>query len=252
MDIFSIFTAWEWIWAIIDKIIDLFKLWKNKKQDEKNKDIIKSKLRSIYNNHKNQIKALFTELLDDMKKDILKDKDKNSSFFLNKIEEVKKWDLIENINNKIDEWKNNKMLIFIWKTFFYDNKIKEIQNDININIDNFISIYFREAKNYFESWKKADTKLLLNEKKEILKLLEKSIYDFEKIILEKFEWLVKLSIKNSINPNSSINDDNIANMIKNVDKLANDIKDWKMKKYYTRILNILDTMINEMIEKIKK
>lgn len=252
MEILSIFTAWEWIWTIIDKITDWIKLWKNKKEDEKNKEIIKSRLRSIFTEHKNEIEILFTELLDEMKSEILKNDNEKNSLFLDKIEEIKKWDLIENIDNTIEKVENNQFIVFMWKTFFYDDNIKGILNDLNINLDKFLDVYFREAKNYFESWKEADTKLLLNEKKEIIKMLEKSIYEFEKIILEKLEWLVQLSIINSIKPNSSLNDDKIANMIKNVEKFAWDIKEWKMKKYYLRFFSILNSMIDEMIEKIKK
>lgn len=252
MEILSIFTASEGIWTIIDKITDWIKWWKNKKEDEKNKEIIRSRLRSIFTGHKNEIEILFTELLDEMKSEILKNDNEKNSLFLDKIEEIKKWDLIENIDNTIEKVENNQFIVFIWKTFFYDDNIKEILNDLNINTDKFLDVYFREAKNYFESWKDADTKLLLNEKKEIIKMLEKSMYEFEKIILVKIQKLVELSIINSIKPNSSINDEKITNMIKNVDKFAKDIEEWKMKKYYSRFFTILNSMIDEMIEKIKK
>jgi hypothetical protein len=55
-------------------------------------------------------------------------------------------------------------------------------------------------------------------------LLEISIIEFEKLILVKLQGLINLSIIDSIKPTSSINDDKINNMIKNVDKFANDIK----------------------------
>jgi len=55
-------------------------------------------------------------------------------------------------------------------------------------------------------------------------MLENSIYEFEKIILFKVQKLVEASIINSINPNSSINDEKITNMIKNIDKFARDIE----------------------------
>ncbi len=252
MEILSIFTASEWIWTIIDKITDGIKWWKNKKEDEKNKEIIRSRLRSIFTEHKNEIEILFTELLDEIKSEILKNDNKKNSLFLNKIEEIKKWDLIENIDKTTNDIENNKGLTLIWKMFFYDDKIKWIHNDLNINLDKFLDVYFREAKNYFESWKEADTRLLLNEKKEIIKMLEKSIYEFEKIILVKVQKLVEISIINSINPNSSTKNEEITNMIKNIDKFAKDIEEWKMKKYYLKFFTILNSMIDDMIEKIKK
>jgi len=254
MDILSIFNVWKWIWTIIDKIIDWFNWWKNKKEDEKNKEIIRSRLRPIFTEHKDEIVWLFEELLNEMQTEILKNENniEQNSILLNKIDEIKKWDLIENIDNKIEKVENNKGLILLWKMFFYDDKIKWIQNDLNINLDKFLDVYFREATNYFESWKDADTKLLLNEKRENLKMLENSIYEFEKIILFKVQKLVEASIINSINPNSSINDEKITNMIKNIDKFARDIEKWKMKKYYSRFFTILNSMIDEMIEKIKK
>jgi hypothetical protein len=113
----------------------------------------------------------------------------------------------------------------MWKTFFYDESIKNIENNLKINLDNFLELYFREAKNYFLSNEKADTKLLINEKLEILKLLEISIFEFEKLILVKLQGLINLSIIDFIKPTSSINDDKINNMIKNVDKFADDIKE---------------------------
>lgn len=252
MEILSIFTAWEWIWTIIDKITDWIEWWKNKKEDKKNKEIIRSRLRSIFTDHKNEIEILYIELLDEMKSEILKNDNKKNSLFLDKIEKIKKWDLIKNIDNTIEKVENNKYIVFMWKTFFYDDNIKGILNDLNINLDKFLDVYFREAKNYFESWKEADTKLLLNEKKEIIKMLEKSIYQFEKIILVKVQKLVELSIINSINPNSSTKNEEITIMIKNIDKFAKDIEEWKMKKYYLRFFTILNSMIDEMIEKIKK
>jgi hypothetical protein len=91
---------------------------------------------------------------------------------------------MDRFNNDIE---NNKTLVFMWKTFFYDDNIKIIENNIEININKFIELYIREAKIYFESNKKADTKLLLNEKKHLLNMLETSIYDFEDIILEKLQ-----------------------------------------------------------------
>lgn len=252
MEILSIFTAWEWIWTIIDKITDWIKWWKNKKEDEKNKEIIRSRLRSIFTDHKNEIEILYIELLDEMKSEILKNDNEKNSLFLDKIEKIKKWDLIENIDNTIEKVENNKYIVFMWKTFFYDDNIKGILNDLNINTDKFLDVYFREAKNYFESWKEADTKLLLSEKKEIIKMLEKSIYQFEKIILVKVQKLVEISIINSINPNSLTKNEEITIMIKNIDKFAKDIEEWKMKKYYLRFFTILNTIIDEMIEKIKK
>ena len=77
-------------------------------------------------------------------------------------------------------------------------------------------------------------------------MLEKSIYDFEKIILVKVQKLVEGSIINSINPRSSINDEKITNMIRNVEKFAKDIEEWKMKKYYSRFFTILNSMIDEI------
>lgn len=254
MDILSIFTAWKWIWTIIDKITDGIKWWKNKKEDEKNKEIIRSRLRSIFTDHKSEIVWLFDEILNEMQSEILKNENniEQNSVLLHKIDEIKKWDLIENIDNTIEKVENNQFIVFMWKTFFYDDNIKNILNDLKINTDRFLDVYFREAKNYFESWKDADTKLLLNEKKEIINMLEKSIYEFEKIILVKVQKLVEASIINSINPNSSINNEKITNMIRNVEKFAKDIEEWKMKKYYSRFFTILNSMIDEMIEKIKK
>lgn len=249
MDILSWWKVFTWI---IDKFIERHKLWKTKKEDSENKEIIRSRLRSIFSEHKNEIEILFIELLDEIKSELLKIDNEKKSLLLDKIEEIKKWDLIENIDKTTNDIENNKGLTLIWKMFFYDDKIKWIQDDLNINLDKFLDVYFREAKNYFESWKEADTKLLLNEKKEIIKMLEKSIYDFEKIILLKVQKLVEASIINSINPSSSINDEKITNMIRNVEKLANDIEEWKMKKYYSRFFTILNSMIDEMIEKIKK
>jgi hypothetical protein len=121
-----------------------------------------------------------------------------------------------------------------------------------MNTDKFLDLYSREASIYFSSNWTADTKLLVKEKKEILKMLDSSIYEFEKIILEKLQWLVQLSIVNSIKPNSTIDDDKISNMIKNTEKFANDIKEWKMRKYYNKMLSLFDIMIDEMIEKIRK
>ena len=140
----------------------------------------------------------------------------------------------------------------MWKTFFYDENIKAIESDLKINLDIFLDLYFREAKNYFLSNENADINLLINEKWEILKLLDGSIIEFEKLILVKLQWLINLSIIDSIKPTSSINDDKINNMIKNVDKFANDIKEWKMKKYYSRLQILLDKIIMDMINKIKK
>lgn len=248
MDILSWWKVFTWI---IDKFIERHKLWKTKKEDSENKEIIRSRLRSIFSEHKNEIEILFIELLDEIKSELLKIDNEKKSLFLDKIEEIKKWDLIENIDNTIEKVENNQFIVFMWKTFFYDDNIKGILNDLNINTDKFLDVYFREAKNYFESWKEADTKLLLNEKKEIIKMLEKSIFEFERIILAKIQKLVELSIINSINPNSSINDEKITNMIKNVDKFARDIEEWKMKKYYSRFFTILNSMIDEMIEKLK-
>ena len=163
-----------------------------------------------------------------------------------------RWDLLENLDKTTEDIENNEVLVFMWKTFFYDEDIKSIESDLKINVDNFLEIYSREAKNYFSSNIEADTKLLLNEKKEILKMLENAIYNFEKIILVKLQWLVHLSIVNSINPTSTVTDEKIWKMIKNVEKFANDIGEWKMIKYYDRLLNILDKMIEEMVEKVKK
>jgi hypothetical protein len=132
---------------------------------------------------------------------------------------------LNNIEKTGDEIENNDFAIFMWKTFFYDENIKAIENDLRINVDNFLELYFREAKNYFLSNEKADVKLLLNEKKEILKLLEVSILEFEKLILVKLQGLINLSIVDSIKPTSSMSDDKINNMIKNVDKFSNDIKE---------------------------
>lgn len=245
MDILSIFT-------ILEKFNNWFKWWKTKKEDSKNKEIIRSRLKSIFTDHKSEIEILFIELLDETKGEIPKNDNEENYFFLDKIEELKKWDLIENIDNIIEKEESIQFFFFMWKIFFYDDKIKNIQNDLNINIDKFLDVYFREAKNYFESWKEADIKLLLNEKKEVINMLEKSVYEFEKIILVKIQKLVELSIINSINPNSSINNEKITNMIKNVDKFAKDIDEWKMKKYYSRFFTILNSMIDEMIEKIRK
>lgn len=252
MEILSIFTAWEWISSIIDKITELVKWWKSKKEDEENREIIRSRLRSIFNYHKNEIESIFTDILGEMKSEILENKENNNEFLLNKIENLKKWDLIENIDKTGNEIENNKTLVFMWKTFFYDDKIKDIETDLKINTDKFINLYIREAKNYFDSNKEADIKLLLNEKKQILQMLEKSISEFEKIILVKLQGLVQLSIVDSIKPTSSINNDKITSMIKNTEKFANDIQKWEMKKYYKRMLNLFDIMINEMVENIKK
>lgn len=248
----DILTWWKVFTWIIDKFIERHKIWKTKKEDSENKEIIRSRLRSIFSEHKNEIEILFIELLDEIKSELLKIDNEKKSLLLDKIEEIKKWDLIENIDKTTNDIENNKGLTLIWKMFFYDDKIKWIQDDLNINLDKFLDVYFREAKNYFESWKEADTKLLLNEKKEIIKMLEKSIYEFEKIILVKVQKLVEASIINSINPSSSINDEKITNMIRNVEKFAKDIEEWKMKKYYSRFFTILNSMIDEMIEKIKK
>ncbi|MDD5770164.1 MAG: hypothetical protein PHE25_04285 [Candidatus Gracilibacteria bacterium] len=245
MDILSIFT-------ILEKFNNGFKWGKTKKEDSKNKEIIRSRLKSIFTDHKSEIEILFIELLDETKGEIPKNDNEENYFFLDKIEELKKGDLIENIDNIIEKEESIQFFFFMWKIFFYDDKIKNIQNDLNINIDKFLDVYFREAKNYFESGKEADIKLLLNEKKEVINMLEKSVYEFEKIILVKIQKLVELSIINSINPNSSINNEKITNMIKNVDKFAKDIDEGKMKKYYSRFFTILNSMIDEMIEKIRK
>ena len=254
MDILSILWAWRWISVMIDKFTEWIKWGKTNKQDEENKEIIRSRLRWIFDIHKNEIESIFIDLLNEMKDEVLnnKIKDKNSNVLLNKIDEIKEWDLLNNIEKTGDEIENNDFAIFMWKTFFYDENIKTIESDLKINLDNFLDLYFREAKNYFLSNEKADINLLINEKWEILKLLEISIIEFEKLILVKLQGLINLSIIDSIKPTSSINDDKINNMIKNVDKFANDIKQWKMKKYYGRLQILLDKIIIDMINKIKK
>ena len=258
MDILSILWAWRWIWSIIDKFTEWVKWWKTNKQDEENKKIIRSRLRGIFDTHKTEIESIFIDLLNEMKGEILKNKeenkkeDKNKTLLLNKIDKIKEWDLLDNIEKTGNEIENNDFAIFMWKTFFYDENIKAIESDLKINLDIFLDLYFREAKNYFLSNEKADINLLINEKWEILKLLDGSIIEFEKLILVKLQWLINLSIIDSIKPTSSINDDKINNMIKNVDKFANDIKEWKMKKYYSRLQILLDKIIMDMINKIKK
>ena len=81
--------------------------------------------------------------------------------------------------------------------------------------------------------------------------IQKIIFNPALVALFIFE-LINLSIIDSIKPTSSINDDKINNMIKNVDKFSNDIKEWKMKKYYSRLQILLDKIIMDMINKIKK
>ena len=258
MDVFSILWAWRWIWALIDKFSEWVKWWETHKQDEENKEIIRSRLRWIFDIHKIEIENIFIDLLNEMKNKILQNEsidkkdDKNNTLLLNKIDKIKEWNLLNNIENTWVEIENNDFLVFIWKTFFCDESIKNIENDLKINVDNFLELYFRETKHYFTSNEKADIKLLINEKKEILKLLEISIFEFEKLILVKLQWLINLSIIDSIKPTSPLNDDKISNMIKNVDKFAIDIKEWKMKKYYSRLQILLDKIITDMINKIKK
>jgi len=258
MDIFSILWAWRWIWSIIDKFIEWAKWGKTHKQDEENKKIIRSRLRGVFDTHKIEIENIFIDLLNEMKSEVLKNEnhdkkdDRSKTLLLNKIDKIKEWNLLDNIDKTGNEIENNDYIIFMWKTFFYDENIKTIESDLKINLDNFLDLYFREAKNYFLSNEKADINLLINEKWEILKLLEISIIEFEKLILVKLQGLINLSIIDSIKPTSSINDDKINNMIKNVDKFANDIKQWKMKKYYGRLQILLDKIIIDMINKIKK
>jgi hypothetical protein len=71
---------------------------------------------------------------------------------------------LDNIDKTGNEIENNDYIIFMWKTFFYDENIKTIESDLKINLDNFLDLYFREAKNYFLSNEKADINLLINEK----------------------------------------------------------------------------------------
>jgi len=249
MEIFGASKIFTWL---VDKIIEKSKLWKTKKEDEENKEIIRSRLRSIFTDHENDIEKLFIDLLDEIKQQLSGKDDPKSNWLIWKIEDVKKWDLLDNIDKETEKAENNQVLVFMWKTFFYDDQIRNIQEDLKMNTDKILNLYSREASIYFSSNWTADTKLLVKEKKEILKMLDSSIYEFEKIILEKLQWLVQLSIVNSIKPSSTIDDDKISNMIKNTEKFANDIKEWKMKKYYNRMLNLFDVMIDEMIEKINK
>jgi hypothetical protein len=39
----------------------------------------------------------------------------------------------------------------MWKTFFYDDQIKNIQEDLKMNTDKFLDLYSREASIYFSS-----------------------------------------------------------------------------------------------------
>lgn len=248
----DIFSWWKLLTWLFDKIIDKYKFWNTKKENEKNIEIMQSRLKSVFNNHENDIEKLFTDVLDGMKEELLWKEDPQSNWLIGKLDDMKDWNLLDNIDKTAGKVEQNKVLVFFWKTFFYDNKIRELEENLKINIDNFLDIYSRETSIYFSSNWVADIKLLKKEKNEILKMLKLSIYEFEKIILEKLQWLVKLSIVDSIKPNTSTDNDKINNMIKNVEKFANDIEEWKMIKYYNRMLKILDIMIDEMIGKLKK
>jgi len=249
MDIFSASKVFTWLF---DKIIEKHQLWKTKKEHEKNEKIIRSRIRSVFTSHENEIKDLFTDIFDEMKYQLVGKEDDKSNWLIWKIEEVIEWDLLDNIDKTTEKIENNQVLVFMWKTFFYDDQIKGMQDDLKMNTDKFLDLYSREASIYFSSNWTADTKLLVKEKQEILNMVESYIYEFEKIILNKLQWLVQLSIVNSIKPSSTIDENKISNMIKNTQKFADDIKEWKMKKYYSRMLDILDIMMDEMIEKINK
>lgn len=249
MDIFSGSKFFTWLF---DKIIEKHQLWKTKKEHEKNEEIIRSRLRSIFTSHENEIKDLFTDILNEMKQQLAGKEDDKSNWLIWKIEEVTEWDLLDNIDKTTEKVENNQVLVFMWKTFFYDDHIKSIQDNLKMNTDKFLDLYSREASIYFSSNWTADTKLLTKEKQEILNMVDSYIYEFEKIILEKLQWLVQLSIVNSIRSSSTVDDDKISKMIKNTQKFADDIKEWKMKKYYDRMLKLLSIMIDEMIEKINK
>ena len=85
MDIFSGSKFFTWLF---DKIIEKNQLWKTKKEHEKNEKIIRSRLRSIFTSHENEIKDLFTDILNEMKQQLAGKEDDKSNWLIWKIEEV--------------------------------------------------------------------------------------------------------------------------------------------------------------------
>lgn len=231
----------------------IFDKWVLKKLNKENKRVFQTRFEMIFDDHKKEIEQIFIDMLNEMKKDLLKGEWwKEVNFCLDQIDKNLSWDILGNLDGSIDKVENNLGLQKLWNTFFVDDEMKQLLMDLKLNLDKYKKVIEVEVNNYFISWNKSDLKLLKKEKEQVIKIVKYYIPKFENLIFTKLVVIAKLSLVHQIKPWVEMDNEKNTKMIQNIEKFSNDIKEWKMKEYYKRIFDVVDKMMNDMIWMLEK